>query len=139
MGLIQIHEGLARSSTLFIGALALWALFQRVRSMPLGAAWYGAAVVGEIVIIAQALVGIMLYFQGLGVALPRPFMHILYGTVAVITLPAAYSYFGHLEDEKVKALALALVCAFLWGILLRATSVAQPLPVGAVRFLTFCV
>ena len=128
MGLVQIHAGLANSATLFVAALALWALYLRIRSVPLGAAWYGAAVVGELVIIAQGLVGTILYFQGLGAVLPRPFMHILYAVVAVVTLPAAYSYFSSLEDEKVKTLAMALVCAFLWGILLRAASVAQVLP-----------
>ncbi len=63
--------------------------------------------------------------MGVGATLPRPFMHILYGIGAVITLPAAQSYFGQLEDEKVKALAMAAVCFFLWGIVLRASHVAQ--------------
>jgi hypothetical protein len=43
----------------------------------------------------------------------------------VICLPAAQSYFGNFEDENVKTLAMAATCAFLWGILLRASSVAQ--------------
>ena len=52
-------------------------------------------------------------------------MHILYGIVAVLTLPAAHSYFSQLEDEKVKTLAMAAACFFLWGIVLRASQVAQ--------------
>ena len=79
-------------------------------------------------IVAQAVIGTILYFRGLDVLLPRPFMHILYGIVAVITLPAAQSYFGNLDDENVKTLAMAVTCLFLWGIILRATSVAQYLP-----------
>ncbi|MEZ4675542.1 MAG: hypothetical protein R2932_15025 [Caldilineaceae bacterium] len=42
-----------------------------------------------------------------------------------MTIPAAQSYFGQLEDENVKTVAMAAVCLFLWGILLRATQVAQ--------------
>ena len=125
MTLSQIHVGLANSAGLFIAVLGLWALFQRIRSMPLDAGWYGAAVVGEILLIAQGVLGLILYLQGLDVMLPRPFMHILYGVVAVVTLPAAYSYFGSLEDDKVKALAMFFVCFFLWGVLVRASSVAQ--------------
>jgi heme A synthase len=124
MSLIEIHSRLASTASLFIGILALWALFLRVRNRGLDGSWLGAAVIGELLIIAEGLMGAYLYWQGLSVALPRPFMHILYGVVAVITLPAAYSYFSNLEDERVKTLAMALTCAFLWGILQRAAFVA---------------
>ena len=128
--LAQIHDGLANTSILFIAALGIWALVFRIRSQPLDGAWYGAAIVGELLIVVQAVIGAILYLQGLGGTLPRPFLHILYGIVAVLTLPAAYAYFGNLEDEQVKALALALACFFLWGILLRASAVAEFVAVG---------
>ncbi|WP_298980719.1 hypothetical protein, partial [uncultured Caldilinea sp.] len=63
------------------------------------------------------------WFQGLGVVLPRAWIHILYGVVAVITLPAAYAYFSRIPDARVQTLAMALTCFFLWGILLRASQV----------------
>jgi hypothetical protein len=125
MGLVQIHDGLADTAVLFIAALALWALALRFMSRPLNSTWFGAAMIGEVLIIAEGALGGLLYLQGNDAALPRPFMHILYGIVAVICLPAAQSYFGNLEDENVKTLAMAATCAFLWGILLRASYVAQ--------------
>ncbi len=126
MSLIEIHARLTTTATLFIGFIGLWALFFRFRSRPLDASWYGAAMIGELLLVAQVLLGAYMYYgQGLSVALPRPFMHILYGIVSVITIPAAQSYFGQLEDEKVKAVAMAAACIFLWGILLRAAQVAQ--------------
>jgi heme A synthase len=125
MSLVEVHARLAGTAALFIGILALWALFLRVRNRGLDGSWLGAAVIGELLIIVEALLGVYLYLQGLGGALPRPFLHILYGIVAVITLPAAYAYFSNLEDERVKTLAMALTCAFLWGILQRAAQVAQ--------------
>ena len=128
MSLVEIHTRLATTASLFIGIQALWALFVRLRSQALNGSWLGAAAVGELLILAQALIGLYLYASGLSVALPRPFMHILYGIVAVITLPAAYAYFGQMEDERVKTLAMALVCAFLWGILQRADFVARFTP-----------
>ena len=126
--LLQLHAGLANTAVLFIAAIGLWALALRFLSRPLNASWFGAAVVGELLLVAQGVIGAVLYFQGLNAALPRPFMHVLYGIVAIVTLPAAYSYFGNLEDDKVKTLAMALTCAFLWGILLRATGVATSPP-----------
>jgi heme A synthase len=125
MTLSQIHAQLSDTATLFIGILAVWALLSRIRRSELTGAWFGAAVIGEMLIIAQGLLGGYLYTLGLGVMLTRPLIHILYGAVAVITLPAAYGYFGHLEDEQAKSLAMALVCAFLWGILQRTAFVSH--------------
>jgi hypothetical protein len=128
--LVIIHAGLANTAALFVAALGIWALIQRVRSQPLSGSWFGAAMIGELILVAQALVGATLYFQGLGAALPRPFIHILYGIVAIITLPAAQAYFGGLDDENVTTMAMAVTCLFLWGIIVRATTVAQYLPTG---------
>lgn len=130
MSIVEIHHRLSSSATLFMAALALWALFLRFRSKPLDSNWFGAAVIGELLLLGQFVIGIYLYLQGTGAALPRPFLHILYGIVSIITLPAAYGYFNSLEDEKVKALAMAAACFFLWGIILRAGYVAQFAPPG---------
>jgi hypothetical protein len=130
MSLIEIHARLSTTATLFMAALALWALWLRIRTKPLDGNWLGAAVIGELVLVAQMAIGFYLYAQGNGAALPRPFLHILYGIVAVITLPAAYGYFNSLEDENVKTLAMAATCAFLWGIILRAAQVSQLAPPG---------
>ena len=125
MGLLQIHDSLANTAVLFIAALGIWALIWRFRGIPLDSTWFGAAMIGEILIVVEGALGGLLYLQGQSSALPRPFMHILYGVVALICLPAAQSYFGNLEDENVKTLAMAATCAFLWGILLRAAYVAD--------------
>ncbi|MFN2203525.1 MAG: hypothetical protein ACK2UO_20180 [Caldilineaceae bacterium] len=129
MILLRLHDGLANTATIFVLFLGVWAFVLRFRSHPLNASWYGAAVVGEIVILVQAVIGLLMYAQGLGAALPRPFIHILYGVVAVITLPGAYAYIGNIEDEKLKTVMMALICIFLWGILRRAATVAEVLPV----------
>lgn len=125
MPLTTIHAGLSNTAVLFVAALGLWALVLRFMSRPLDSSWYGAALIAEIVLLAQGVLGAVLYFQGYSGALARPFMHILYGVVAIVTLPAAWGYFGHLDDERVKTLAMAVTCFFLWGILLRASNVAQ--------------
>jgi hypothetical protein len=128
MTLNQIHSGLANTALLFIGILGIWAVLLRVRGRPLDGAWYGAAMVGELLLLAQVVIGAILYFQGFGVVLQRPMLHILYGVVAIITLPAAYAYFGQLENENVKTVAMAVTCFFLWGILQRANQVVYLIP-----------
>ena len=131
MSLPEIHARLTDTATLFIAVVGLWALYLRIRSRPLDGNWIGAAVIGELLLIGQALLGTYLsLFMGLGVVLQRPFLHILYGIVAVITLPAAYGYFGQLEDENTKSVAMFVTCLFLWGILLPAAQSAYfPAPI----------
>lgn len=128
MSLNEIHSGLANTAVMFIGILGLWALFLRFRRQPLDGAWFGAAVLAVLLLVAQAIIGTVLYAQGFGVVLQRPFLHILYGVVAIVTLPAAYAYFGQLENENVKTVAMAVTCIFLWGILQRANQVVYLIP-----------
>lgn len=124
MSITQIHGALANTATMFMAGLAIWALFLRFRSEPLSSGWSGAAVIGEVLVLAQFALGWVLFFQSAGhLAMPRPWIHILYGVVAVLTLPAAHTYFNNIKDPKVQTLAMAFVCVFLWGILLRSSQV----------------
>ncbi len=120
-----LHDRLAVTVTWFTLVIGLWALVQWLRNRPLDASWFGAAVIAQITIVVQALLGAWLYF-GMGMEMPsqRPFIHILYGVVAVITLPSAWGYFGNLPEERVRSLAMAATCIFLWGILLRSATTA---------------
>ena len=122
--LSNIHRGLAQSGILFFIALGVWALWLRFRSRPLDGSWYGAAAIGELLMIAEFLLGWLLYGQGLGENLARPFVHILYATVAIITLPAAYLYLSSLKDENVKTTLFAIVSFFLMEVIIRARVVA---------------
>jgi hypothetical protein len=124
MSVVEIHTRLADTAMLFVAILGLWALWLRIRGQGLEGGWLGAAMIGELVIVVEALLGGYLYWQGLGVVLPRPFLHILYGLVAVLALPAAYAYFGNLEENRAKTMAMFWVCLFLWMALLRAAQVA---------------
>ncbi len=123
MPITQIHAGLANTASLFVAILAIWALLLAIRSRPLDGGWLGAAVIGELLLVAQFSLGWVLWFQGYGAALPRAWIHILYGAVAVITLPAAYTYFSNIKENRVQTLAMFAVCAFLWGIVARAGQV----------------
>lgn len=124
MSLSQIHVGLAQSATLFMIILGVWAIIFRIRSRPLDGSFYGGLAVAEILMVVQFAIGFILYGQGLGDNLPRAFVHILYGAVAVITLPAAYAYLSKLEDENVKSVLFAIVCFFLMEVVIRARDVA---------------
>lgn len=122
--LSDIHRGLAQTGILFFIALGVWAIWLRIRARPLDGSWYGAAVIGELLMVLEFLLGWVLYGQGLEGDLSRGFVHILYATVAVITLPAAYLYLSRLQDENVKTILFAIVCFFLMEVIVRARVVA---------------
>jgi hypothetical protein len=120
-----LHDRLAATAAIFLAVLAVWGLVQFLRNKPLGPSWAGAAVIVELVLITQGLLGAWMYLVGgQGALLARPFIHILYGIVAVITLPAAWGYFSNLKEERVQSLAMALTCLFLWGIVQRGITTA---------------
>lgn len=120
MSTIFLHDRLAVTASWFILVLAIWALVQFIRNRPLDGAWMGAAVIAEGLIIAQALLGAYMYWvQGLGSGLDRGWLHMLYGVVALLTLPASWSYFGNIKDERVRTLAMSATTFFLWGIVAR--------------------
>ena len=118
-----LHMGLANSASLFLIVLTLWALFLFLRARPLDSSWYGAAVVIELLLLAQGILGGILWATQGFVISQRPWIHVLYGAVAVVTLPAAWSYFSRIEDSRAQTLAMTLVCAFLWGIVQRSAQV----------------
>lgn len=123
MSWIEIHRGLANASTLFVAILAVWALYLFFRAQPLSGGWFGAAVLCEALILVQSAVGGIMLVQGLRG--PRPDIHILYGVIAIIALPAGYGYFSRINDSRTQALGMAIVCAFLWEVTRRAGIVAM--------------
>ncbi len=121
--MLIVHQGLSRSTLILTAIVGLWALFAGIRNQPLDGRWLGTAIICEILIIVQGLVGIYLWFGTTGV-LPRPFLHVLYGVVGIIALPAAYGYLSRMPDARAMTWGMAATCTFLFFALLRAIQVA---------------
>lgn len=124
MLLIQIHDILANTFLYFSAIIALWALFHMIRGRAIGGDFFGAVVIGEVVVVLQAVVGIVMMFTGL---VPARGIHYLYGAVAVLMWPAVFAITRGETSER-EALYWALSSGFLFGIILRAIQTAtQPL------------
>lgn len=121
--LLIVHEGLSRTTLLLTGIVGFWALYAAIRQLPLSGHWFGTAVVCEAVIVAQVVVGVMLWAD-YGGSLPRPFLHVLYGIVSIVALPAMYGYLSRNPDSRALAYGMAASCVFLFFALLRAIQVA---------------
>ena len=112
----MIHERLATTMVLFNLVGAVWGLVIYFRGRSIDGTYWGILAVGELLILGQAVLGFILWLQG---AQPGRGIHILYGVVAAMTLPAVYG-FSRGRDDRQMALGYGLVLLFLVGISWRA-------------------
>ena len=116
MPLAVIHDRLAVSAVLFAGVCAVWGFINYIRKQPMTSGYWGALVICEILMIVQALFGIILAIEGNHP--PRAIVHYLYGISAVISLPAVYVFTGG-RDTRRESLLYAVVSLWLFGLAIR--------------------
>lgn len=128
MQIDQFHARLGNSALLFMIVAGVWGLWRWRRHQKVDASYRGLLLVGEILLIAQGLVGAYMWlFLNRDAVLERPTMHILYGILTVIALPAAFSFAsGKVDGEREQAL-YAFVCLFLAGLVWRAQTTSTNL------------
>ena len=115
-----IHARLADSLLLFMILAGLWCLVAAARGRGVGSQTWGILTIGELLALAQAVLGLLLYLGG---DRPARGIHILYGVVAVLGLPAYYAL-SHGRDDRRAAWTYAVLCLFLAGISLRSATTA---------------
>lgn len=116
MSLTEIHARIATSAVIFAAICALWGIFSYLRRQPVSSSYWGTLIIAELLMLAQGLIGVLLWLEGLRPE--RGIVHILYGVTAVISLPAAYVYSGG-RDSRRENLLYGVVCLWLFGITLR--------------------
>lgn len=121
MSLTLIHDRLATTMILFSLVAGLWGLVRYLRRQGIDGSYWGILATGELLFLAQALIGLTLWLQG---ARPDRGIHLLYGAVAVLTLPAVYA-FNRGRDDRRALLGYALLLLFLVGISLRSIGTAS--------------
>ena len=117
-----LHARLVVTILLFFGALSIWGLFSYLRGRGISGSYKGALAIGELLMLAEFLIGVLLVISG---AQPYRFgIHVLYGIVAVITLPGTFAYTRG-RDDRWEQLIYVTVCLFLCGIALRALTTGR--------------
>jgi len=117
MDITQIHGALANACLIFSLIIAGYGFLLYFRQRGIDANFWGTVAAGELLFVAQGVVGIILYASGLRAA--RTLVHVLYGIVLVITLPGAYALTRG-RDTRREAVIYAIIGLFLAGITLRA-------------------
>jgi hypothetical protein len=119
--LLLVHERLYVTVLLFMIVMGGWGLVDFFRKQPISDHYTGALIIGEVLILIEALLGVILYMKGFRPV--RSNIHILYGITAVIALPGAFAYTRG-RDSRWEALIYACVCLFLAGLSIRLQQVA---------------
>jgi hypothetical protein len=120
MTLVDIHARLANTMLLFLSIAGVWGLAIFFLRRSITGSYWGILAVGEILILAEMIVGIILWIDG---GRPARTIHVLYGIVAGISIPGYYAYTKG-QDDRRTSLTYGLICLFLVGISLRAMSTA---------------
>jgi hypothetical protein len=115
--LIEIHGGLANTALYYTIAMAVWGLYRYFRHQGVDGSYWAALVIAEVLYLIQGALGAFLFFSGIG-QLEGGFMHILYGVVAVLVVPALFMYTRGDQTRRVM-LIYGVGFLFMVGILLR--------------------
>jgi hypothetical protein len=87
--LILIHDRLSNAVIFYMVAIGLWGYYAYFRGEELGGSLGGSFVIGQLLLIVQAVFGLVLLIMG---GQPLESLHYVYGIVCVLLLPFAYTF-----------------------------------------------
>ncbi len=117
MSIALVHSRIATAMVLFTIVAAIYGLVEYLRHKPVSPNYWGVIVVGNLLALGQAGLGIWLALDG---ARPdRGWIHIIYGTVAVLWVPLI-TLASRGRTGRSETLLCTLVSLFEFGISLRA-------------------
>ncbi len=112
MTLTEFHGQLSSAVVLYAVILGVWGVLNFVRRREVSEGYWGALLIGELLILAQGVLGAYMWYQGLR---PGRGVHVLYGVVTALGVPAIYAYTRGREGraENLAYGSMALIVALL--------------------------
>jgi heme A synthase len=111
-----IHGRLAQTTIFFALAMGIWAAWSYFRKEGVNSNYWGALIIGEILVIGQGVIGVLMVILG---GLPHDLIHFLYGVLVALGWPAVYIY-TNARATRTEAALYALVSFFIFGLAIRA-------------------
>jgi hypothetical protein len=112
-----LHGRIAVTAILFAGICGVWGIYNYLRNEGVSGNYWGTLAIGELLMVAQGILGIVLMLEAHRPA--RPGIHILYGIVAVVTWPAVY-IFTQGRATRRESLIYGVIGLFMVGVTVRA-------------------
>jgi len=116
----RLHDGIANTILIYSLLVAAWSFWIYIRRRDLTPQFWGALAIAALLFVVQAGIGVVMLL--LGTSAMR-WVHYLYGTLGVITLPAVFAFTRGRSTYR-EALFYGLTLLFLSGVVLRATITA---------------
>jgi heme A synthase len=111
-----IHGRLALTILLYTFAMGAWAALIFFRNRGIESSYWGALVIGEVVMLAQGVLGLVMVIVGLH---PADILHFLYGVLVAFSWPGTYIY-THARQGRAEAGIYSIVSFFIFGLAIRA-------------------
>lgn len=118
--MLLLHDRLATTATFYTLVMAAWAGVMVARGRGLDGNYFGAIVIGELLLVLQGLLGVFLLLGGQVGGLDRPWLHVLYGLLVVLIWPFLFTYTRNQPGRR-ESILFAAGSLFLWGLVVRAS------------------
>jgi heme A synthase len=112
----EVHRTISLSTVLFMAALGVWGLVRSIRDNGVDGSYMGALVIGELLFVVQALLGVILVIAGEN---PGRVVHFIYGAFALVALPGLFAYLRGDDSNRAQWL-YTIATLFLAGVAVRA-------------------
>ena len=119
--ILWLHGRVGNAAPLYMALLGILSFINYIRGQGLDGGMIGAIVIGEILMIVQATLGIILF-----IAFNRInslSIHFLYGSLSIIFLPGLWMYTRGTTDRR-SSLIWGVAGLFMMGLALRAIGTA---------------
>jgi uncharacterized membrane protein len=114
--IVFIHSRLALTAIMYALAMGVWAAWSYFRRQGVNSNYWGALIIGEIMLLGQGVIGLLLVLSG---ARPADVLHFLYGVLVALAWPGVYVY-TNARAGRSEAAIYALVSFFIFGLAVRA-------------------
>lgn len=112
----NVHARFAVSVILYMAIVAVWGIATYFRKTGMSGNYRGTLVIGELMLVAQGVFGIVLVSSGYR---PAHSLHFLYGGLTVFVLPVLMSY-ARFRPKHQQPLVYGLGALFITGLAIRA-------------------
>ena len=110
----ELHATLAQTVMYYFFAVAIWGIFEYLRGGELGGNIGGAFVIGQVLVLVQVLLGVIILAGGYKVQS----VHFLYGITAIISMPFAWSYMRSRHPRQ-GLIVYSLIALWISGLAIR--------------------
>jgi len=125
MFLTDLHCRVGLAVVFFAFALGVWGVLAFLRGLGVTGSYFGALIIGEILVLAQALIGVTLLLTG---RFPMDGLHFLYGFLVPLSWAAVYVYTRGAQTKR-EMIIYGVMSFFVMGLGIRGIMTGGAAPV----------